>query len=90
MDNNNEGNSDKFFKDFNQRLNQFTIELKDAGNRLETDLQKKYEELKAAAKKIQDEASDKKNWQTMREGLNKDVKEMEDAFNSVFRKSGNG
>ena len=90
MDNNNEGNSDKFFKDFNQRLNQFTIELKDAGNRLETDLQKKYEELKAASKKIQDEASDKKNWQTMREGLNKAVKEMEDAFNSVFRKSGNG
>ena len=45
METNQEGNAEKFFKDFGKKLDQFLVEAKDASTRVEADLQKKYEEL---------------------------------------------
>ena len=84
METNQEGNAEKFFKDFGKRLDQFTLELKDAGSRLEIDFQKKYEELKVAAQKIHAEAGNKKHWQEVEEGLKRAGKEMENAFKKAF------
>ena len=86
MGTNQEGNAEKFFKDFGKRLDQFTVELKDAGSRLEIDFQKKYEELKVVAKKFQAEAGSKKHWQEVEEGLKRAGKEMEHAFKKAFGK----
>ena len=44
-----EGKAEKFFKEFGKRLDRFMVEAKEAGTRVEADLQKKYDELKAAA-----------------------------------------
>ena len=44
MEANQEGKAEKFFKDFGKKLDQFLVEAKDAGTRVESDLKKKYEE----------------------------------------------
>jgi len=44
-------------------MDQFAQELKEAGSRAEVDLQKKYEEVKAAAQKLKTEAQKKERWQ---------------------------
>jgi hypothetical protein len=41
METNEQGNAEKFFKDFGKKFDQFMVELKDASNRLEIDLKKK-------------------------------------------------
>ncbi|NJN42999.1 MAG: hypothetical protein HC811_12985 [Flammeovirgaceae bacterium] len=41
-----EGKAEKFLTDFGKKLDQFMIELKDAGNRLEVDFQKNMRSLK--------------------------------------------
>jgi hypothetical protein len=86
MEKNQGGNAEKFFKDFGKRLDQFMVELKDAGNRMEVDLKKKYEELKTAADNIRQDASNKKRWQEVEESLKRAGKEMEDAFKTAFGK----
>ena len=44
MEANQEGKAEKFFKDFGKKLDQFLVEAKDAGTRVESDLKKKYED----------------------------------------------
>lgn len=86
MEETNEGNAEKFFKDFGKKMDKFASELKDAGNRAETDLQKKYEELKAAAQKLKAEAGNKERWQEVEANLKKAGEELENAFKSAFKK----
>ena len=88
MEKNQEGNAEKFFKDFGKRLDQFLDELKDAGNRMETDFKKKYDELKTAAEKISRDAENKKRWEEVETALKKAGKEMENALRTVFNKKG--
>ena len=56
MEENQEGKAERFFKDFGKKLDQFLVEAKDAGTRVEDDLKKKYEELKVSAEKLKNEA----------------------------------
>jgi len=86
MDETNEGKAEKFFKEFGKKMDQFTIELKDAGNRAESDLQKKYDELKAAAQKLKAEAGKKERWQEVETSLKKAGEELENAFKAAFKK----
>jgi len=81
-----EGTAEKFFKEFGKKMDQFAVELKDAGNRAETDLQKKYEELKLAAEKIKAEAQKKERWQEVESSLKKAGKELENALKAAFKK----
>jgi hypothetical protein len=86
METNQEGNAEKFFKDFGKKLDQFMVELKDAGNRVEVDLKKKYEELKVASGKLSQDEENKKRWQELQNGLKRAGKELEDTLKTVFKK----
>jgi len=88
METNQSGNAEKFFKDFGKKLDQFSVELKDAGNRLETDLKQKYAELKVAADKLRNDAENKKRWKEVENSLKKAGKEMENALKAAFKKKG--
>jgi hypothetical protein len=86
MEENNEGKAEKFLKDFGKKMDQFASELKEAGSRAEVDLQKKYDELKAAAQKLKTEAGKKERWQEVEASLKKASDELENAFKAAFKK----
>jgi hypothetical protein len=86
MESFNEGKAEKFFKDFGKKMDQFASELKEAGNRTENDLQKKYEEQKTAAQKLKTEAQRKENWQEVEASLKRAGEELENAFKAAFKK----
>jgi hypothetical protein len=89
METNQEGKAEKFFKEFGKKLDQFLVELKDAGSRAETDMQQKYDELKTAAEKIKKEAENKERWKEVEASLKKAGAELENAFKSAFKKKEN-
>jgi len=81
-----DGSAEKFFKDFGKKMDQFAQELKEAGSREEVDLQKKYEEVKAAAQRLKEEAQKKERWQEVEASLKKAGEELENAFKAAFKK----
>jgi len=89
METNDEGKAEKFFKDFGKKLDQFLVEVKDAGTRAESDMQQKYEELKVAAEKLKKEAENKERWKEVETSLKKAGAELENALKSAFRKKEN-
>jgi len=86
MEETQEGKAEKFFKDFGKKMDQFASELKEAGSRAEVDLNKKYEELKAAAQKFKEDAGKKERWQEVETSLKKASEELEKAFKAAFKK----
>ena len=86
MEETNEGKAEKFFKEFGKKMDQFASELKEAGGRAEVDLQKKYDELKAAAQKLKTEAGKKERWQEVEASLKKAGEDLENAFKAAFKK----
>lgn len=86
MEETKDNSAEKFFKDFGKKMDQFAQELKEAGSRAEVDLQKKYEEVKAAAQKFKTEAQKKERWQEVEASLKKASEELENAFKAAFKK----
>lgn len=86
METNQEGKSEKFFRDLGKRIDQFIVELKQAGNRVETDAQKKYDELKDAAARFKKEAENKDRWKEVEDSMTRAGNEMEKAFKAAFKK----
>jgi hypothetical protein len=86
MEANEEGKSEKFFKDFGKKMDQFIAEAKEAGTRVEADLQKKFEELKVSAERLKKEAENKDRWKEVEEGLKKAGDELEKTFKAAFKK----
>ncbi len=82
----NDGKAEKFFKDFGKKVDQFILEAKDAGSRLEVDLQKKYDELKVTAEKLKSEAENKERWKEVEASLKKAGDELSNAFKAAFKK----
>lgn len=82
----NDGKAEKFFKEFGKKVDQFILEAKDAGSRLEVDLQKKYEELKVTAEKLKSEAENKERWKEVEASLKKAGDELSNAFKAAFKK----
>ena len=81
-----DGKAEKFFKDFGKKVDQFILEAKDAGSRLEVDLQKKYDELKVTAEKLKGEAENKERWKEVEVSLKKAGDELSNAFKAAFKK----
>ena len=75
-----------FFEDFGKKMDQFLVELKDAGKRVDSDMQKKYEELKVSAERFKKEAQNKERWKEVEEGLKKAGEEMEKTIKAAFKK----
>lgn len=86
METNEEGKAEKFFKDFGKKLDQFYTEAKDASSRVEADLKKKYEDLKASAEKLKSEAGSKERWKEVEASLKKAGEELERALKAAFKK----
>jgi len=74
------------FEEFGKKLDQFLVELKDAGKRMDADMQKKYEELKVSAEKFKKEAQNKERWKEVETGLKKAGEELERALKAAFKK----
>jgi len=85
-ENTDEGKAEKFLKDFGKKLDQFWVEVKDAGARAEVDMQKKYDELKVAAEKLKKDADNKEKWKEVEASLKKAGQELENAFKTAFKK----
>ncbi|MEJ0032986.1 MAG: hypothetical protein WDO15_22690 [Bacteroidota bacterium] len=75
-----------FFEEFGKRLDQFVVELKDAGKRVDADMQKKYEELKVSAERFKKEAKNKERWKEVEDGLKKAGEELEKTVKAAFKK----
>lgn len=90
METNKEGKAEKIFKDFGKKLDQFYLEARDAGTRVEADLKKKYEDLKAAAEKLKSEAENKERWKEVEVSLKKAGEELERALKAAFKKKSTG
>lgn len=86
MEENKEGKSEKFFKDFGKKVDQFLSEAKDASDRLEGDLRKKYEELKVSAEQLKKEASNRERWKEVEDGLKRAGEELEKTVKAAFKK----
>lgn len=86
METNQEGKAEKFFKEFGKKFDQFILEAKDAGNRAEADMRSKYDELKAAAERLKNEANDKERWKEVETSLKKAGAELENALKTAFKK----
>ena len=82
----NDGKAEKFFKEFGKKVDQFVLEAKDAGSRLEVDLQKKYDELKITAEKLKSEVENKERWKEVEVSLKRAGEELSNALKAAFRK----
>lgn len=80
------GKAEKFLSDFGRKLDQFFAEAKDASGKAESDLRKKYAELKSQAEKLKKEANDKERWKEVEANLKKAGEELEKAIASAFKK----
>lgn len=89
METKQEGTAEKFFSDFGKKLDKFSEELKDAGNRIEKDMRKKYDELKVSAEKFRKDADNKKRWKEVETNLKKAGEDLEKAFVAAFKKKKN-
>jgi phosphoglycerate-specific signal transduction histidine kinase len=85
METKQEGNAEKFFSEFGKKLDKFSEELKDAGNRIEKDMRSKFEELKVAAEKLRNDADNKKRWKEVETNLKKAGEDLEKAFKAAFK-----
>jgi hypothetical protein len=74
------------FEEFGKKMDQFMAELKDAGKRMDVDMQKKYEELKVSAERFKKEAQNKERWKEVEDGLKKAGEELEKTFKAAFKK----
>jgi phosphoglycerate-specific signal transduction histidine kinase len=87
MEPTNEGTAERFFKEFGKKLDQFLVEAKEAGTRVEADLKTKYEELKVQAEKLKNDAENKERWKEVEASLKKAGEELERAIRAAFKKS---
>jgi hypothetical protein len=81
-----EGKNEKAFKSFGKKVDEFMVELNEAGDKLQKEFQEKYEELKVSAEKIKKEAENKDRWKEVEASLKKAGEELKTAFNAAFKK----
>lgn len=86
METKDEGKNEKAFKSFGKKVDEFMVELNEAGDKLQKEFQEKYEELKVSAEKIKKEAENKDRWKEVEASLKKAGEELKTAFNAAFKK----
>jgi hypothetical protein len=87
METKDEGKNEKTFKSFGKKVDQFMVELNEAGEKLQKEFQDKYEELKASAEKLKNEAENKERWKEVESSLKKAGDELSKAFKAAFSKN---
>ena len=86
--NNKEGKTEKNFKNFGRKVDDFMADLNDASERLRTEFKQKYDELRAAAEKMKKESENNARWKEVEESLKKASDELGNAFKAAFKKRG--
>jgi hypothetical protein len=86
METKDEGSAEKTFKSFGKKVDQFLVELNEAGQKLEKEFHQKYEELKVSAEKIKNDAENKEKWKEVETNLKKAGEELSNAFKAAFKK----
>lgn len=80
------GKAEKILSGFGKRIDAFAAEAQQAGSRMESDLRKKYAELKTAAEKLKAEAENKERWKEVEAALKRAGEELEKAAKTAFSK----
>ena len=86
METNEPGKSERSYKSFGQKVDDFLLELNEAGERLQKEFEGKFEELKETAEKLKREAESKDRWKEVEANLKKAADELSNAFRAAFRK----
>lgn len=81
-----EGTSEKAFRHFGKRVDEFLVELDEAGDKLKVEFEAKYQELKESAEKLRKEAENKERWTEVESSLRKAGEELSNAVKAAFRK----
>ena len=81
-----EGQNEKTFKNFGKKVDQFLVELNEAGERLQKEFEEKFEELRQTAENLKREAESKERWKEVEANLKKAADQLNDAFRAAFRK----
>lgn len=86
MESGEEGKSEKTFKNFGKKVDQFLVELNEAGEKLQKEFEEKFEELKQTAEKMKKEAESNERWKEVENSLKKAADELSHAFKAAFKK----
>lgn len=81
-----QGKAEKAFKSFGKRVDEFVVELNEAGERLQKEFKERFEELKDSAEKLKDEAKNKERWREVEDSLKKAGEDLNNAFKAAFKK----
>ncbi|MEX2230665.1 MAG: hypothetical protein WD824_00785 [Cyclobacteriaceae bacterium] len=81
-----EGKNEKTFKGFGKKVDQFLVELNEAGEKLQKEFEEKFEELKQTADKLKKEAESNERWKEVENNLKKAADELSNAFKAAFKK----
>jgi len=84
METKEEGKNEKTFKGFGKKVDDFLVELNEAGEKLQKEFQDKYEELKVSAEKFKKEAENNERWKEVEINLKKAGDELAKAFKAAF------
>lgn len=80
------GKAEKLFKNFGKKVDQFMVELNEAGDRLGKEFEGRFEELKDSAEKLKKEAKNKDRWKEVEQSLKKAGEELNRAVKAAFKK----
>ncbi len=89
METNDQGKNEKTFNNFGKKIDDFMVELNEAGERLQKEFHLKYEELKVSAEKLRNDAENKERWREVEASLKKAGDELGNAFKAAFKKKEN-
>ncbi len=81
-----QGKAEKAFKNFGKRLDDFVVELNQAGDRVQKEFKDRFEELKDSAEKLKDETKNKERWKEVEDSLKKAGEQLNNAFKAAFKK----
>lgn len=81
-----EGKTEKTFKNFGKKVDQFLVELNEAGEKLQKEFEEKFEELKVTGEKLKKEAESNGRWKEVEASLKKAGDELSTAFKAAFKK----
>jgi hypothetical protein len=80
------GKAENLFKNFGKKVDQFVVELNEAGDRLGKEFEGRFEELKDSAEKLKNEAKNRERWKEVEDSLKKAGDELNRAFKAAFKK----
>jgi hypothetical protein len=81
-----EGRTEKTFRNFGRRVDDFVADLNEASERLRTEFKEKYEELRVTAEKIKKESETNERWREVEDSLRRAGDELANAFKAAFKK----